>query len=97
MSEGRGGADGRMARWTEERDEMQMNERMKTRETKGVSGNTKKRRKRLLAVSAEEQYAGGGYESSRYHLGPYSSHLLGVKLGPKDHLHPAWCRTGPQG
>ena len=21
----------------------------------------------------------------------------GVKLGPKDHSHPAWCRTGPQG
>ena len=35
--------------------------------------------------------------SSRYHLGPYSSHLSGVKLGPKDHPHPAWCRTGPQG
>ena len=38
------------------------NERMKTRETMGASGNTKNRRKRLLVVSAEEQYAGGGYE-----------------------------------
>ena len=48
--------------------------------------------------------------SSRYHLGPYSSHLPGAELGPKDHstlpgvelglednLPPAWCKTGPQG
>ena len=35
---------------------------MKTRETMGASGNTKKKRKRLLVVSAEKQYAGGGYE-----------------------------------
>ena len=41
---------------------MKTNERMKTRETMGASGNTKKRRKWLLVVSAEEQYAGGGYE-----------------------------------
>ena len=28
--------------------------------------------------------------SSRYHRGPHSSHLPGVKLGPKDHLHTVW-------
>ena len=41
------------------------NERTKTRETIEASGNTKKRRKRLLDVSAEEQYAGGGMKEWR--------------------------------
>ena len=48
-----------MAGRPKEGGEMQTNERMKTRETMGASGNTKKRRKCLLVVSAEEQYAGG--------------------------------------